>query len=247
MIGTYSFQRVNYVVMVIIMTPYLLILFRLLGVKFIGIAEERILDTLIGCAIGFLASYLLFPSWESGQLKNNMIKVIKANLCYLQKLADLIAGKPVRITDYKLARKDVYVNSANLAAAFQRMLSEPKSKQQNSRELHKFVVLNHILSSNIATLTSEMLSVQGSRVYPAAYLRLARRSESVLGGSLKKLDPGYIVPASGISVVENKIPGSAEKGNPDDELLKEQLDFIQKLSNDIDQVTKVIAHLPETA
>jgi hypothetical protein len=34
------------------------------------------------------------------------------------------------------------------------MLSEPKNKQKNSKLMHQFVVLNHMLTSHIATLAS---------------------------------------------------------------------------------------------
>ena len=61
MIGTYTFQRLNYIVMVIFMTPYILIFFNFLGMGFVDVAEERLLDTRIGSLLAFLASYLLFP------------------------------------------------------------------------------------------------------------------------------------------------------------------------------------------
>ncbi|MDP9047751.1 MAG: FUSC family protein, partial [Bacteroidota bacterium] len=55
MMGTYSFTRLNYVVSVIFMTPYVLILFKFLGVGVL--VEERIVDTIIGSTIAFIASY----------------------------------------------------------------------------------------------------------------------------------------------------------------------------------------------
>ncbi|HEY0244504.1 MAG TPA: FUSC family membrane protein, partial [Mucilaginibacter sp.] len=104
MIGTYSFQRLNYVVSVILMTPYVLILFKFLGVGHLDIVEERIVDTLIGSTIAFIASYWLFPSWEFEQLKESLADVIYANVNYLVKIAESITGKTVSTTDYKLAR-----------------------------------------------------------------------------------------------------------------------------------------------
>ena len=57
MIGTYTFQRLNYIVTVIMMTPYILILFSYLGLGFINIVQERILDTAIASVLAFFASY----------------------------------------------------------------------------------------------------------------------------------------------------------------------------------------------
>jgi len=234
MIGTYSFQRLNYVVSVIFMTPYVLILFKFLGVGFV--VEERIVDTVIGSTIAFVASYLLFPSWEFEQIQENLADVIHANLNYLVKIAESISGRPVDIIEYKLARKDVFVKSANLSAAFERMTSEPKSKQKKIKEVHKFVVLNHILSSYIATIASGV-SAKALHTAAAENIRLLKRSVAVLNDTYKHLgdqliDTGKILPLNIDS--EQKTP------SPEDNLLKEQLGFINKISADIAKVAERI-------
>jgi uncharacterized membrane protein (TIGR01666 family) len=155
MIGSYSFQRKNYVVSVLFMTPYILILFDFLGMGGMSIARERIYDTLIGSGIALLASYSLFPNWEHEKLKTAMLDIITANKKYLEQINMLYFNKEIQnsLTSYKLARKEVYVSTANLASLFQRMFEEPKSKQLYIQELHQFTVLNHLLSSYIATLS----------------------------------------------------------------------------------------------
>ncbi len=153
MIGSYSFQRKNYVVSVFFMTPYVLVLFDFLGMGSLSIARERIYDTLIGSGIALLASYSLFPNWEHEKLKNAMRDLIKSNHNYFNQVTLLYFEKEQSLTNYKVARKEVYVNTSNLASLFQRMFSEPKSKQVYMQELHQFTVLNHLLSSYIATLS----------------------------------------------------------------------------------------------
>jgi len=237
MIGTYSFTRLNYIVSVLFMTPYILILFKFLNVG--SIVNERIIDTVIGSSIAFIASYLIFPSWEFEQIQENLRDVIHANVNYLAKIAESISGKTVGTTEYKLARKDVFVKSANLSAAFERMTSEPKSKQRKIKEVHKFVVLNHILSSYIATIASEV-SAKGLHKSPAENLKLLKRSIAVLNDCNKKLD-GKIVE---ISAPKALIPISENPSQitltADDLLLKEQLGFINKISTDIGRVTESI-------
>lgn len=153
MVGCYSFQRKNYVISVVFMTPYILLLYRFLGLGTITLAGERIYDTLIGSGIAFAASYLLFPSWEKDYLKDAMIKMLEANKNYFTELTksktDINGGK----TLYKIARKDVYVASANLSSMFQRMFSEPKSKQVYMAQLYEFTVMNHLFSSYVASLS----------------------------------------------------------------------------------------------
>jgi uncharacterized membrane protein (TIGR01666 family) len=241
MVGTYSFQRINYVVSVLFMTPFVLILFNFLGNGNINVAEERIIDTLIGSAIAFMASYFLFPSWESEQMEKFLREMLSANLNYLQKLADILAGKKVAVEDYKLARKQVYVSSANLSAAFQRMTSEPKGKQKKTKEINKFVVLNHILSSFIATTASALLTRE-KQVYPPEFMRPVKRSCVILTETAKKMEPVPAVatanPATGVSEETELTPTLPAQF--DEHLLRSQLDFIQKISTDIRKITDAI-------
>jgi len=233
MLGCYSFQRLNYVVSVLLMTPYILILFSFLGVN--HIVEERITDTIIGSVIAFIASYLIFPSWESELIKQNLREVIYANTNYLAKIAESVSGKIIGTTEYKLARKDVFLKSGNLSAAFERMTSEPKSKQRNVKEVHKFVVLNHILSSYIATVASEFIGKSMEEPRPdinksvRKSVALLNDASQKLGG--KKVDLTCMQPMS-LDIV--KTPGVMN----DDGLLKEQLGFINKMSTDIARVTE---------
>ena len=235
MMGTYSFLRLNYVVSVILMTPYVLILFKLLGVGLVF--EERIVDTLIGSAIALLASYLVFPIWEYDQVQDNLREVIYANVMYLVTIAESIAGVEVGTIEYKLVRKDVFVKSANLSAAFERMTSEPKSKQKKIKEVHKFVVLNHILSSYIATLASTIFG-KPPRQNQAENLKMIKKSIAVLNDSNKKLGGQVVEFSTGKTIPPGDI--IPQNTHPEDILLKEQLGFINKISNDIGRVAENI-------
>lgn len=235
MIATYSFMRIQYLVMVICMTPYILILFSFLGSNFKLVAEERIFDTVLGCAIAFLAGYFLFPHWESDQLKQYMQGIIKANAAYLQKIIEALSGCKPGMLEYKLARKEVYLNSANLSAAFQRMLSEPKSKQKKEKDVHQFVVLNHILFSNIATVATTLLSRE-ARTYPAELIHIAKKARTTLCEGSKKFGEDGI-----LKISHNEYGGNTEAVvTADDFLMREQLNFINKVSIDIDKTTKAL-------
>ncbi|MDN5287848.1 MAG: hypothetical protein JWR38_4122 [Mucilaginibacter sp.] len=233
MIGTYSFSRLNYVVSVIFMTPFVLILFKFLGVGLLHVAQERITDTLIGSSIAFIASYLIFPTWEFEQIQETLRDVIVANINYLVTIAESLSGKVPGTTMYKLARKEVYVKSANLSATFERMTSEPKSKQRKINEVHKFVVLNHILSSYIANIASGLVKKELHQPHAEA-LKLVKKSISVLNESNKKLEGENIEFNIGKTT-----PATDEEPEllAEDILLKEQLGFINKISYDIARVT----------
>ncbi|MEO8567958.1 MAG: FUSC family membrane protein [Ginsengibacter sp.] len=235
MIGTYTYVRLKYIVMVIFMTPYILILFNFLGLGILDVAGERLLDTAIASLLAFLTSYFLFPYWESKQLPGYMASVLKANLDYLQKLAEILCGKKSSSLEYKLVRKEVFVSTANLAAAFHRMLSEPKSKQYRGKEIYEFVVLNHVLSSSIAALT-ESLSGNEQAMYSRGLLQPVRRTVIALEKSLQQLDNNY---SDGMGKKITSKP--TEEDEISDKHLMGQLDFIYKIAEDIGKTTRLIA------
>jgi len=231
MIGSYSFQRKNYVVSVLFMTPYILVLFDFLGMGSLSIARERIYDTLIGSGIALLASYSLFPNWEHEKLKTAMIDVIKANSNYFKEVTLLYFEQTHNSTNYKVARKEVYVNTANLASLFQRMFSEPKSKQLYMKELHQFTVLNHLLSSYIATLS--LYNKEHDFVY-LNFEELKPVSENtvyLLNQALENLE-NHKEELSNVPLIRRK--NSSELSLTDENMIiAEQFDLIQKVGYDI--------------
>jgi len=154
MILTYSFARIKYVVSVFFMTPFILLMFDFIGQNNeILLFKERILDTLIGAGIASLASYFIFPSWESYQIKKMMSEMIYNNILYLKSVINYKSNILKSQLDYRLARKEMYVSTSNLGSTFQRMLNEPKRKQQNVNEVNKFILLNNLFASNVASIS----------------------------------------------------------------------------------------------
>jgi uncharacterized membrane protein (TIGR01666 family) len=232
MIGTYSSQRLNYTVSVLFMTPYILIFFSFLGENNIDIAKERMIDTLIGSFIAFLSSLIILPNWEYYQFKNFMREVLIANYKYLHHFAQQLATSKNDTGSYKLVRKDVYVSSANLGSAFQRMLSEPKSKQQNSKDYYKFVVLNHMLSSYIANLISNLHEANSIQL-DNEHFKLIRKSLYSLSEVIRRLDlPDF----KDLEISTINSQQEIFQSN-DSKLLKEQLELVNKLISDISKIS----------
>lgn len=154
MAGGYSFMRTNYLISVLLMTIYLLIFYHLLYPKDFNILlKDRLVDTMIGSAIAFAASNFLFPLWEREKFKPVMVAMLSDVKEYFFVVAEAFSGKIIDPAAQQLARKNALVALANLSDAFNRMLSEPKSQQKGVEILHQFVVLNHMLTSYIATLS----------------------------------------------------------------------------------------------
>ena len=229
MLGTYTFKTLNYIIMVIFLTPYVLILFHFLGIGALDVASERLMDTAIGSALAALGSYFIFPLWESSQLQNYMAGVLKANIHFLEKLRDLIGGKEIASLDYKLVRKEVFVSNANIAAALHRMQSEPKNKQRHKNEIYEFVVLNNLLSSNISSIASDLMAHK-----PVEKMEISSLDSSIdcMKENLEKLQNQNVPERA----PETKPPVKIEQKGKG----KGQLEFIRKLISDIDKLTNII-------
>jgi len=171
-------------------------------------------------------------------MKGHMKKVLVANYDYLILAAQRLKGTEVNETDYKLARKEVFVSSANLGAAFQRMLSEPKNKQRHVKEMHSFVVFNHILSSYIATLINSLQQSE-SRLVNTGDMKLLKKSLYRLAETVKKLEDGsFSLNEYELNIPENLLPPAHE--TPDTRLITEQLAFVKNVVKDIQKVTAKI-------
>lgn len=241
MMATYSLIRINYIVSVMFMTPYVLIMFSFFEENTLMIVRERILDTMIGSGLAFFSSYILFPNWESSHLNNPMRKLLIANYRYIGMALQIIAGNPPNITTFKLARKEVYIATANMGSAFQRLITEPKAKQKDAKKINKFVVLNHIFSSFAVTVLNQVRQADNSAL-TGEQVKLIRKTLFLLAQSIKAIppdeDPNEEI--DHFTEIEVSIPEDLDHNNMDSEeqkLITEQLQFIQRIASDLNKMT----------
>src|SRR5690606_17851718 len=244
LIATYSLIRINYIVSVMFMTPYILIMFSFLEVNTMSVLRERIIDTLIGSSLAFFSSYIILPNWESAKVQGTMRKLLIANYLYIAQALKIIGGQKLSVTDYKLARKEVYITTANMASAFQRMITEPKSKQQDAKEMNKFVVFNHILSSYSVTLLNNVQEADHTAL-TGEHVRTIRKTLRVLAQAVRCFEPDD--DADYFSEVELEFPVGIDDNNIDSEetrLITEQLQFLNRIAVDLHKTCMRLANKP---
>ncbi|MEW5676056.1 FUSC family membrane protein [Flavobacterium enshiense] len=152
MVFGYAYSQINYKIGATFVTVYVIFIFGMITPNVLEVIQYRVLDTLLGAGLAFLANYFLWPSWEFLNLNKYLEKSILANRNYLKEITAYYNEKGEVTTTYKLARKQAFIEIGNLMASFQRMKQEPKSKQKNMAQVYKFVVLNHTLLSSAASL-----------------------------------------------------------------------------------------------
>jgi uncharacterized membrane protein YccC len=148
----FSFTQTNYKISATFVTMYIVFIYGILTPNIEAVIQYRILDTLVGAILAFVANHFLWPSWEFLNIPLYLKKSIEANQMYLKEISALYNKKGAIPTSYRLARKNAFIEIGNLMASFQRMAQEPKSKQKKLPQVYKLAVLNHTLLSSSASL-----------------------------------------------------------------------------------------------
>jgi uncharacterized membrane protein YccC len=237
MIGTYVFIRTNYLVSVILMTPYILLIFHLLYPHdFHSVIYDRIFDTVIGSLISFLASILIIPSWEHERITDFMTAALEANLAYFKDVAGGFVGMPPTTQQYTLSRRNAFVALANLSDALSRMLSEPRSRQKDATEMHQFVVSNHMLTSHIATLAYYFVLSPGAykdvgyRPVVEEITARLRATDEFLKGEMPA--PASVATKEAMRVLNEKLNAA-----PEYRKIADQFNFLTKVTMDISKIS----------
>ena len=148
----FSFAQTNYKISATFVTMYIVFIFGILTPNITEVLQYRVIDTLVGSLLAFLANHFLWPSWEFLKTPVYLKESIKANQKYLKEISLFYNKKGEVSTSYRLARKNAFIEIGNLMASFQRMAQEPKSKQKQLPQVYKLAVLNHTLLSSSASL-----------------------------------------------------------------------------------------------
>lgn len=181
MLGAYvlgnSLVQLNFMLSAVFNTLFVLISFQFLHAESSFLIGQRFVDTLIGCIIALICSYIL-PWWESNSMSSYATDALTANKKYLQtglyyaELNRQYYATSVHKTDesiseleqtallekelgeadtqWQLARRNVHIAFNNFASGFYRMMSEPASQQQHVALLNNLLIQNHILASQIS-------------------------------------------------------------------------------------------------
>ncbi len=234
---TFSLLKDKYAWAVFFMTVYIFLIFDFMKPgNFNDIFLERLFDTLIAAVIVFLVSYLVLPVWEHQKNKTLILKYIKANVNYFNRIIDILNQKNIEIQDYKMSRKEAIISLANLSDNFQKMLSDPKDQQKNLENIHLFVTTAHLFTAYVASLSQYALKGENY-------------SEIDLSGWKNKINNELIIAKS---ILENEKPEekntlSLEISTSDqvDELLEKRKKEIREEEFLDRRDPKVISHLTE--
>lgn len=147
----FAFRNVQYAHATMFITLLVLLCFNLLGEGF-EVALPRVIDTLIGCAIAWIAVSFIWPDWKFRNLPRVLERAVDANCRYLDAILEQYhQGRDNRLA-YRIARRDAHNRDAELASVVSNMSTEPKVSAEMRETAFRLLCLNHTLTSYISAL-----------------------------------------------------------------------------------------------
>ncbi|HFK4065319.1 YccS family putative transporter [Kluyvera ascorbata] len=147
----FAFRNVQYAHATMFITLLVLLCFNLLGEGF-EVALPRVVDTLIGCGIAWVAVSFIWPDWKFRNLPRVLERAVDANCRYLDAILEQYhQGRDNRLA-YRIARRDAHNRDAELASVVSNMSTEPKVTPEMRETAFRLLCLNHTLTSYISAL-----------------------------------------------------------------------------------------------
>ncbi|MDN3588826.1 FUSC family membrane protein [Pedobacter aquatilis] len=160
LLGFFSFNRINYTISVLFITPAVILTLGSYHGHFDHIIQERILFTILGCLIAVLAS-ILFPIWDSKQLRDKINQAINFTKTYLLSTAD-ISEIENKETLLRMSRKDANMSLSALSEGIDSASQEPFRKRG---DLNSFYNIQLIIYQINALITSLNIFDKGISIY----------------------------------------------------------------------------------
>ncbi len=132
---TLAVRGVSYSLFILCLTPQFVLIAELSqpGGLDPALAGLRVLDTVLGGALGLAASLLLWPSWEAPRLAGRVAAAVRANRGYLLAALDAVGGiGPAAAIEP--ARRRAGLASNNAEASIQRLMGEPLRRRSDDAE-----------------------------------------------------------------------------------------------------------------
>jgi uncharacterized membrane protein YccC len=245
-----SFNPSNYRIGTLFITLHVLFIFAILNPTHNDIIIYRILDTLVGALLAIFANHFFWPFWEFLNTNENIENSIKAIRNYLLQISIFYNNKQDINSNYRLARNQAFIEIGNLMASFQRMLQEPKSKQNNLQQVYKITVINNALLSSVASLgtyTQTHKTTDASKSFNAVIATIISNLDQAIA-ILNGIEPIEMENLDGIySEIKNiRVEEKNVSENFDDENLKINLQEIQMIKEQLIWLTNLSTNIVTT-
>lgn len=166
----FLFKNSQYAYATVFVTLLVFFSFGLLGESSLEVAEWRLVATLIGCFIAFLAVNFIWPDWHFRNIPTLIQRCCEDDCHYLCLIGQQYhAGKNNEV-NYRLIRRKVHDDNADLAALLSIMQKEPNFNEEEQNKAFRFITLNYTFISYLSALSThrdQKLSAQTAEIFDA--------------------------------------------------------------------------------
>ncbi len=165
-------------------TLMVLLIFNLKGAGY-SIILPRLIDTLLGCFIAWLAVNFIWPDWNFRNIPNNINKSSKATLDYFNVIVEQYQYGKNQDIEYRRIRRAAHNAQIELSNMISSLSAEPNPNTQLIHYAFRYLVYSHSQLSYVAALGSQRQKIDDQQV-----LQLLLDCQQILKQSL--FDPAYI-------------------------------------------------------
>ncbi len=158
----FSFLNVNYAVSSALFSVFILFLYSYRNIDFMESAIFRVIDTLIGALLAFLAIRFGITFWEHQTLKRRVMRSLAANKNWMYQFRLLGMGATrIEERQYDLHQERAYARQQEMDTAISRMSAEPLRHRNLLQSYEAFLFQNERLLMVLSAL-GERLRYHGS-------------------------------------------------------------------------------------
>lgn len=171
-------RQKKYALATLMATLMVLLIFNLKGAGY-SIILPRLIDTLLGCFIAWLAVNFIWPDWNFRNIPNNIKKSSKATLDYFNVIVEQYQYGKNQDIEYRRIRRAAHNAQIELSNMISSLSAEPNPNPQLIHYAFRYLVYSHSQLSYVAALGSQRQKIDEEQV-----LQLLLRCQQILSQSI---------------------------------------------------------------
>lgn len=176
-------RQKKYALATLMATLMVLLIFNLKGAGY-SIILPRLIDTLLGCFIAWLAINFIWPDWNFRNIPNNIKKSSKATLDYFNVIVEQYQYGKNQDIEYRRIRRAAHNAQIELSNMISSLSAEPNPNPQLIHYAFRYLVYSHSQLSYVAALGSQRQKIDEEQVLQLLLCCQEILSQSVLGQTL---------------------------------------------------------------
>lgn len=182
-VSFFYLRQKKYALATLMATLMVLLIFNLKGAGY-SIILPRLIDTLLGCLIAWLAVNFIWPDWNFRNIPNNIKKSSKATLDYFNVIVEQYQYGKKQDIEYRRIRRAAHNAQIELSNMISSLSAEPNPNPQLIHYAFRYLVYSHSQLSYVAALGSQRQKIDDEQILQLLLRCQQMISQSVLEQSL---------------------------------------------------------------